>query len=161
MDLIINILLLVMVGSIIYLIIQQRSFSKKLNPFFNQNSQLLESIEKYIEIFNEQNVNDLLKKENDNLSSESQNKMKKIREEYRMKLVRNNEMSEEHEMLIDFISLSLSLLIKTPPSVREKIIRENTDNEYITKILVSKLPEIQNHFVPVSILEVALSKQNV
>lgn len=161
MDLIINILLLAMVGSIIYLIIQQRSFSKKLNPFFNQNSQLLESIEKYIEIFNEQNVNDLLKKENDNSSSESQNKMKKIREEYRMKLVRNNEMSEEHEMLIDFISLSLSLLIKTPPSVREKIIRENTDNEYITKILISKLPEIQNHFVPVSILEVALSKQNI
>ena len=42
-------------------------------------------------------------------------------------------------MLIDFISLTLSLLVKAPPSLREKIILENTDNDYIKKILISKL----------------------
>lgn len=160
MDLFMGVLLVVLIASMFYLILQQKHFSNKINPYYKQNSQLLESIEKYIEIFNEQNVNELLKPSNNELGIESRKIIKSIRDEYRLKLIKNNEVSEEHEMLIDFISLSLSLLLKTPPNLREKIIIENTDNDYIKKILISKLPEIKNLYIPVSLLEVALSKKN-
>lgn len=160
MDWISIILFLIMAVSLFYLINQQRRFSNKLNPLMNQNEQLLESIEKYVEIFNEQNVNEMINSENNELTIEAENKIKVIRDEYRLKLIKNNELSEEHEMLIDFISLTLSLLIKTPPNLREKIINEHTDNETIQKILISKLPEINDLYVPVSLLEVALSKRN-
>jgi len=62
-------------------------------------------------------------------------------------------------MLIDFVTLSLSLLIKTPPSLRKRIIDENTDNETIKKILKSKLELIENYYIPVSLLEIAISKK--
>ena len=43
-------------------------------------------------------------------------------------------------MLIDFVTLTLSLLIKTPPNLREKLINKNTDNEWsrVDRLCVEK-----------------------
>jgi hypothetical protein len=62
-------------------------------------------------------------------------------------------------MLIDFVTLTLSLLVKTPPNLRERLIEQTTDNEMIKKILLSKLPSIEKHYIPVSLLEIAISKE--
>ena len=159
MEMLISMLIVSCLLLIIYLIFQQKKYSKNIDSLTKQNIQFLESIEKYVEIFNEQNVNELLEKNNsldDNLAN---GKIKSIRDEYRLKLIaKNKELTDEHEMLIDFVTLALSLLIKTPPNLRGRLIQENTDNETIKKILVSKLPSIEKHYVPVSLLEVAISK---
>ena len=151
-----NIVVITFLIILAYLFYKQ---SQKTDHTSKLNSDFLESIEKYIEIFNEQNVKDIMRKEKleDNLIAEE--KIKSIREEYRNKLIAEDEtLNEEHDMLIDFVSLSLSLLIKTPPTLREKMIRSNTDNEIIKKILISRLPSIENHYLPVSLLEVAISQ---
>ena len=124
------------------------------------NKSFLESIENYVEIFNEQNVNKLL--ENKSLTDETLAiaKIDSIKKEYTSKLLKaNTTLSEEHEMLIDFVTLSLSLLIKTPPNLRGTLILENTDNEFIKKILLSKLDAIKKHYIPVSLIEIAISKE--
>lgn len=151
-----NIVVIVLLIVLVYFFYKQ---SQKTDNVSKLNSDFLESIEKYIEIFNEQNVKDIMRKEKieDNLLAEE--KINSIREDYRNKLLAKDEtLNEEHDMLIDFVSLSLSLLIKTPPTLREKMIRGNTDNEIIKKILISRLPSIENHYLPVSLLEVAISQ---
>ena len=147
---------------IVYLIFQQQKSSKKIDSITDQNSKFLESIEKYVEIFNEQNVNELIEKNELIDESLANKKINTIRNEYRNKLKDKNEnLNEEHEMLIDFVTLTLSLLIKTPPSLRYKLIDDNTDNEVIKKILISKLPSIEKHYIPVSLIEVAIAKDNI
>lgn len=132
---------------------------KKYDKVSRQNTKFLESIEKYIEIFNEQNVNELLKKEKILENSLANQKIKEIRNEYKTKLMsKTKDLTEEQNMLIDFITLSLSLLIKTPPTLRESLIDDNTDNEFIKKILKSKLHSVEELYIPVSLLEVAISK---
>lgn len=151
---------IVSVGLISIIILNQKKHSTVVEKISGQNAQLLESIEKYIEIFNEHNVKNFI--QNDESKSEiiAQKKLKEIRKEYIKKLkTHNGTLTEEHEMLIDFVSLTLSLLIKTPPNLRLKLIEENTDNEMMKKILLSKLDSIKNHYIPVSLLEVALSKE--
>jgi hypothetical protein len=130
-----------------------------MDSLTKQNVQFLDSIEKYIEIFNEQNVNELLEKKDFKDGSLANKKIKAIRDEYRLKLIsKNEELTDEHEMLIDFVTLSLSLLVKTPPNLRKRLVQENTSNEIIKKILTSKLSIIEEHYIPVSLLEVAISK---
>ncbi len=161
MELLYTILVILFIVFLGYLVFELRKNSLKVDKLNLENKRFLESIEKYVEIFNEQNVKDLLlykKLANPIAASETINT---IKEEYRSKLLSKGDvLSEEHEMLIDFISLSLSLLIKTPPNLREKIINENTSNDVIKTILNAKLPNIEKHFVPVSILEVAISEHN-
>ena len=159
MDIILQIVFLVALIVIIVFFFLQYNQLKKFEKFNHQNRELLESIEKYIEIFNEQNVKELLESEKGIRNTLAENQLKKIREEYKKKLkVKNQKLSEEHETLIDFITLSLSLLIKTPPNLREKIINETTENIEIRQILKAQLPAIKNHYIPVSILEIAISK---
>lgn len=165
MDLIILILLIVGLFSLLalgYLIFELRQQKDRINIISKKSDQFLESIEKYVEIFNEQNVKKMI--DEDQISNEdlAGKKIASIKKEYIQKLLskNNNTLTEEHEMLIDFVTLSLSLLIKTPPSYRLKLIDDNTDNEIIKKILTAKLSSIKNHYVPVSILEVAISKEN-
>ena len=136
-------------------------YSRKISSLKEGNRSFLESIEKYVEIFNEENVNKLL--EHKSLTDETlaNAKIESIKKEYTTKLLRaNDSLSEEHEMLIDFVTLALSLLIKTPPRLRESLILENTDNEFIKKILISKLNAIQKHYIPVSLIEIAISKES-
>ena len=161
MNLLISISVVLCLLSIIYLIVQQNKHSVKIDSLSKENIKFLESIEKYVEIFNEQNVNKLL--ENKSLTDETlaSDKINSIRKDYTRKLYSVNEaLTEEHEMLIDFVTLTLSLLIKTPPNLRERLILENTDNEIIRKILLAKLESIQNHFIPVSLIEIAISKES-
>jgi hypothetical protein len=159
MEMLISLLVVFCLLLVIYLIFQQKKYLMNMDSLTKHNVQFLDSIEKYIEIFNEQNVNELLEKKdfkNDRLANE---KIKAIRDEYRLKLISlNEELTEEHEMLIDFVTLSLSLLIKTPPNLRKKLVQENTGNEIIKKILTSKLSIIEKHYIPISLLEVAISK---
>ncbi|MCW8850439.1 MAG: hypothetical protein OQJ81_10715 [Melioribacteraceae bacterium] len=160
MDILINILLIFCFIAMLYLVLEQRKYSKKISILMEGNKSFLESIEKYVEIFNEENVNKLL--ENKSLTDETlaHAKIELIKKEYRTKLLKvNNSLSEEHEMLIDFVTLSLSLLIKTPPNLRARLILENTDNEFIKKILLSKLEAIKKHYIPVSLIEIAISKE--
>ena len=162
MDLIISLLIIVTLVSlliIIYMMLEIKKQSERINSISVKRDQFLESIEKYIEIFNEQNVKNLL--DDDQITKEdlASKKIASIRKDYQEKLIsKNNVLTEEHEMLIDFVTLSLSLLIKTPPSYRLKLIDDNTDNGVIKKILTSKLQSINNHYIPISILEVAISK---
>ncbi len=159
MEMVISMLIVFCLLLMIYLIFQQKKYSKNIDSLTKQNIQFLESIEKYVEIFNEQNVNELLEKKDFLDDSLANGKIKSIRDEYRLKLIsKNRELTDEHEMLIDFVTLALSLLIKTPPHLRGRLIQENTDNEIIKKILFSKLPSIEKHYVPVSLLEAAISK---
>lgn len=161
MNLLILILLIFCLISISYLIIQQKIYSRKISSLEEGNRSFLESIEKYIEIFNEENVNKLLA--NKSLTDETlaNAKIESIKKEYTTKLLKANEsLSEEHEMLVDFVTLALSLLIKTPPSLRERLILENTDNEFIKTILISKLNSIKKHYIPVSLIEIAISKES-
>ena len=161
MDLLILILLIICLISIFYLILQQKINTRKISSLKEGNRSLLESIEKYVEIFNEENVNKLM--EHKNLTDETLANVKidSIKKEYTAKLLRANEsLTEEHEMLVDFVTLALSLLIKTPPNLRERLILENTDNEFIRKILISKLSAIQKHYIPVSLIEIAISKES-
>jgi hypothetical protein len=160
MNLPIYILVILCLIAILYIIVQQRKYSKKISLLMEGNKGFLESIEKYVEIFNEQNVNKLL--ENKSLRDETLAvaKIESIKKAYTSKLMKaNNSLSEEHEMLIDFVTLTLSLLIKTPPSLRGRLIEENTDNEFIKKILLSKLDAIKKHYIPVSLIEIAISKE--
>lgn len=160
-NVILIILCLISIVFIIYLVHQQKINSKKIEGFANQNAQFLESIEKYTEIFNEQNVRELIGKKKIGIEILADENIKSIRREYRNKLLsQNNTLTEEHEMLIDFVTLVLSLIVKTPPNLREKLIEENTDNEIIKKILISKLSLVSNHYVPVSLLEIAISSEN-
>lgn len=147
-------------GLIAIIILNQKKHSTVVKKISGQNAQLLESIEKYIEIFNEHNVKDFTQDDESRSEILAQSKLREIRKEYINKLKKpNSTLTEEHEMLIDFVSLTLSLLIKTPPNLRVKLIEENTDNEMMKKILLSKLDSIKNHYIPVSLLEVALSKE--
>lgn len=160
MELAIIILVIISILLTSYLAIQHKKYSQNIDSQTKQNIQFLESIEKYVEIFNVQNVHEIIEKENSSDNSLANKKVQEIRDEYRLKLISiNNELTEEHEMLIDFVTLSLSLLIKTPPNLRARLIKENTDNEMIKKILVSKLNSIEKHYIPVSLLEIALSKE--
>ncbi len=146
---------------IVYLIFTNWKNEKQIKKLSNDNKRFLESIEKYIEIFNEQNVNDLLA--NKELTNEKNafDTISLIKSDFKKKLTsKSGKLSEEHEILIDFIELSLLLLIKTPPNLRKKIIDENTNNEEIKTLLNSKLSLIEKHYLPVSILEVAISKSN-
>ena len=159
MDLFIQLIIIIALIIVIVLIYMQFRQIKKYDKISKQNTRFLESIEKYIEIFNEQNVNELLKKDKMVENSLANKKVKEIRNEYKNKLTsKKKELTEEQNMLIDFITLSLSLLIKTPPTLREGIIDDNTDNEFIKKILKSKLHSIEDLYIPVSLLEVAISK---
>lgn len=160
MELTIIILVVLSIILTLYLVIQHSRYSKNIDSLTKQNIQFLESIEKYVEIFNEQNVIDIIEKNNSSVNIQANKKVQEIRDEYRIKLIsQNEELTEEHEMLIDFVTLALSLLIKTPPNLRARIIKENTDNEMIKKILNSKLSSIEKHYIPVSLLEVAVSKE--
>ena len=144
---------------IVYIMFEIKKQSERINSISIKSDQFLESIEKYIEIFNEQNVKNLFDDDQITIEELASKKIASIRKEYREKLTSiNNLLTEEHEMLIDFVTLSLSLLIKTPPSYRLKLIDDNTDNGVIKKILTSKLQSINNHYIPISILEVAISK---
>ena len=159
---IMNITLLLLCISILLLILfffyKQQKYSQRLDKVFNQNRQLLESVEKYVEIFNEHNVKELTNTDN-NKELLAAKKIERFRNEYRSKLkAQNDKLTDEHEMLIDFVTLTLSLLIKTPPNLRKKIIDDNTDNDVIKKILSTKLSTIENHYIPVSLLEIAMSR---
>lgn len=146
---------------IAYLLYEQKRNSAKLKVFSEKNNLFLESIEKYVEIFNAQNVNKLLLKRDQPIDILAEKKIKSIRDDYRLKLIsQNSELKDEHEMLIDFVTLALSLLIKTPPSLRKRLIQSNTDNEIIKKILLAKLSSIEKYYVPVSLLEVAISNED-
>ena len=159
MDLVVQLIFIIALLVIIGLIYMQFRQIKKYDKVSRQNTKFLESIEKYIEIFNEQNVNELLKKEKILENSLANQKIKEIRNEYKTKLMsKTKDLTEEQKMLIDFITLSLSLLIKTPPTLRESLIDDNTDNEFIKKILKSKLHSVEELYIPVSLLEVAISK---
>ena len=145
---------------ILYLVFQQKKLSKDVIGLNNKNEELLESIEKYVEIFNEQNITSLIGENEQNINQIADEKIQSIKEEYKNKLSKqNSNLTEEHLMLIDFVTLTLSLLIKTPPNLREKLINKNTDNEMIRQILKSKLPTIRDHYIPVSILESALEER--
>lgn len=160
MELAIIILIIITALLTFYLVIQHKKYSKSIDSLTKQNIQFLESIEKYVEIFNEQNIHDIIEKKNSSDNIQANKKVQVIRDDYRLKLIsKNNELTEEHEMLIDFVTLALSLLIKTPPNLRERLIEENTDNSMIKKILNSKLTSIEKHYIPVSLLEVAISKE--
>lgn len=144
---------------VIYSVYNERKNSKLINKISLEYKSFLESIEKYVEIFNEQNVKELLvgnKLPNETKAVEIINS---IKNDFKKKLLaKNSILTEEQEMLIDFIVLSLSLLIKTPPSLRQKLIDQTTNNEAIKTILNSKLILIEKYYVPVSILEVAVSE---
>ena len=159
MDMLNTILVLLCFLSFIYLIFQQNKFSAKIHLLSRSNKNFLESIEKYIEIFNEQNINKYLNDKNLTNETLAGEKINTIRKEYELKLTSSSEvLTEEHEMLVDFVTLTLSLLIKTPPNLRERLIIENTDNDIIRKILLSKLDSIQEHYIPVSLIEIAISE---
>jgi hypothetical protein len=154
-----EIILVISISAIIYLIFINRQGLKKIDRVDHKNEQFIESIEKYVEIFNENNIKELLAKIESPNDKDAEEKISQIRDEYRTKLKNEaGQFSEEQEMLIDFITLTLSLLIKTPPTLRKKLIEDNTDNEIIKTILISKLPSIEMHYIPVSILEIALAK---
>lgn len=161
MDLFVQIIFLLSLIIIVALIYLQVRQFQKYDKVARENTKFLESIEKYIEIFNEQNVNELLSKEKIIENSLANQKVKEIRNEYKNKLLsKKKDLTEEQSMLIDFITLSLSLLIKIPPTLRESIIDDNTDNEFIKKILKSKLHSIEDLYIPVSLLEIAISKNH-
>jgi hypothetical protein len=145
---------------IAYLFYEQKRNSVKLKLFSEKNDLFLESIEKYVEIFNEHNVKELNQLNNSEKEIFAEEHLKAIKNEYKTKLKsHDNNLTEEHEMLIDFVTLTLSLLVKTPPNLRERLIEQTTDNEMIKKILLSKLPSIEKHYIPVSLLEIAISKE--
>lgn len=149
----------VIVVLIIYLIYSEIKNSIRIEKILKENKKFLESIEKYVEIFNEHNVKDLLK--NDGISEEikAQETIVTIKNDFKNKLLKkNSNFTEEQEMLIDFVILNLSLLIRIPPNLRKKLIDQSTENKEIQTILNSKLNNIENHYVPVSILEIALSE---
>jgi len=151
---------IISLGLIVVFFLNQKKHSQIVEKISGQNVQLLESIEKYVEIFNEHNVKEIINSDESTNYTSANNRIKAIRKDYIKKLKANNKtLTEEHEMLIDFVSLTLSLLIKTPPNLRAKLIEENTDNEVMKKILLSKLDSIKNHYIPVSLLEIALSKE--
>lgn len=150
--------LLIFVTILILLYVQFRT-GKFIQKVSNDNQPFLESIEKYVEIFNEHNIKEITGEHKSQKEALADEQILNIRSLYRNKLISQNTiLTDEHEMLIDFVTLSLSLLIKTPPNLRERLINENTDNDVIKKILISKLPSIEKHYIPVSILEIALSK---
>ncbi len=102
----------------------------------------------------------ILKEYKDSIGYSARFDSSAIKNEYKSKLKsHDNNLTEEHEMLIDFVTLTLSLLVKTPPNLRERLIEQTTDNEMIKKILLSKLPSIEKHYIPVSLLEIAISKE--
>jgi hypothetical protein len=145
---------------IAYLFYEQKRNSVKLKLFSEKNDLFLESIEKYVEIFNEHNVKELNQLNNSEKEIFAEEHLKAIKNEYKTKLKsHDNNLTEEHEMLIDFVTLTLSLLVKTPPNLRKRLIEQTTDNEMIKKILLSKLPSIEKHYIPVSLLEIAISKE--
>lgn len=156
-----NILSVMIILLIAYLLYEQKKHSNKLKIFSEKNNQFLESIEKYVEIFNEHNVKELTQESNSEKEAITAQHLKAIKNEYKAKLKAHvDNLTEEHEMLIDFVTLTLSLLVKTPPNLRERLIEENTDNDMIKKILISKLPSIEKHYIPVSLLEIAISREN-
>lgn len=145
---------------IFYLLYLQKNNSEKIDSVIKNNKQFLESIEKYVEIFNEHNIKEFNEQNNSEKEAFAEEHLKAIKNEYKAKLKAHaNNLTEEHEMLIDFVTLTLSLLVKTSPNLREKLIKNNTDNEMIKKILLSKLPSIEKHYIPVSLLEIAVSKE--
>lgn len=151
--------LLTLVG-IVYLYIELVKTKKSITQGNKKNDQFLESIEKYVEIFNEQNIKDF--KDEDHLITEkaASKKIEQIGKDYREKLIeKNRELTDEHEMLVDFITLNLSLLIRIPPTYRMKLIDDTTNNQMIKKILMQKLPSIKDHFIPISLLEISLSQE--
>ncbi|MBK7978638.1 MAG: hypothetical protein IPK06_01230 [Ignavibacteriae bacterium] len=148
----------VIVVLIIYLIYSEIKNSIRIEKVLKENKKFLESIEKYVEIFNEHNVKNLL---SDGIAedSEAQATIISIKDEFKNKLLKkNSKFTEEHEILIDFVILNLSLLIRIPPSLRKKLIDQSTENEEIKEILISKLNTIEKHYAPVSILDIAISE---
>lgn len=161
MEMLDSILVILCLLAFVYLIVQQNKYSTKISALTNSNKNFLESIEKYTEIFNEQNINKYLNDRNLTDETLAGDKINAIKKDYAIKLASTNEsLTEEQEMLVDFVTLTLSLLIKTPPNLRERFIVENTDNGILKKILLSKLESIQNHYIPVSLIEIAISKEN-
>ena len=155
-----SILVFLCLLALVYLIIKESKYSEKINELTNSHKNFIESIEKYTEIFNEQNINKYLNDKSLTDETLASEKIKAIKEEYAIKLATTYEtLTEEHEMLVDFVTLTLSLLIKTPPNLRERFIIDNTDNDIIKKILLSKLESIQKHYIPVSLIEIAISKE--
>lgn len=160
MEMLNTILIIFCFLSFVYLIIQQKNFSAKIKSLSQNNKSFLESIEKYIEIFNEQNINKYINDKNLTNETLASEKISAIKKDYSIKLASSSEkLTEEQEMLVDFVTLTLSLLIKTPPNLRERLIVENTDNDLIRKILLSKLDTIKKHYIPVSLIEIAISKE--
>lgn len=160
MELLNTILIIFCFLSFIFLIIQQKNFTAKINSLSQNNRSFLESIEKYIEIFNEQNINKYLNDKNITNETLAGEKISAIKKDYIVKLTSSTEkLTDEQEMLVDFVTLTLSLLIKTPPNLRERLIVENTENDTIRKILLSKLDTIKKHYIPVSLIEIAISKE--
>jgi hypothetical protein len=159
MNILISILLALCIISIAYLIILHRKSLQKLSEAKEKNVQFLESIEKYVEIFNEQNINELTdtKKLNENVLANKT--INSINKELKRKLPQDDNLKDEHMILIDCVSLILSLLVKIPPSLRAKLIFDNTENEVIQKILISKLDKLENHYIPISLLEIALGTE--
>jgi len=161
MELLNLVITIVSIIFIVYLVLANWKNDKQIEKLSDDNKRFLESIEKYIEIFNEQNVKDLLTNKELTNKTKAVDTIHLIKSDFKKKLLsKNGKLSEEHEILIDFIELSLLLLVKTPPSIRKKIIDENTNNEEIKTLLNSKLSLIEKHYLPVSILEVAISKPN-
>lgn len=160
MEIVNTILIIFCFLSFIFLIIQQNKFSAKINSLTQNNKSFLESIEKYIEIFNEQNINKYLNDKNITNETLASEKISAIKKDYIVKLTSSTQkLTDEQEMLVDFVTLTLSLLIKTPPNLRERLIVENTENDIIRKILLSKLDTIKKHYIPVSLIEIAISKE--
>ncbi len=161
MEMLNTILIIFCFLSFVFLIIQQKNFAAKVNSLTQNNNSFLESIEKYIEIFNEQNINKYLIDKDITNETFASEQISAIKKDYIIKLTSSTEkLTEEQEMLVDFVALTLSLLIKTPPNLRERLIVENTDNDIIRKILLSKLDTIKKHYIPVSLIEIAISKES-
>lgn len=157
-----TVLVTITIVLLFYLLYELKKHKAELLILKKNNLSLIESFEKYTEIFNEQNVKDLLSSKEMNNEILANETIGIIKKEYKQKLKKSNEsLTEEHEMLVDFITLTLSFLIKIPPTMRMKLIENNTDNHFIKKILFSKLSAISKFYVPVSILEIAISKDRV
>ncbi|MCB0750771.1 MAG: hypothetical protein KDC52_04805, partial [Ignavibacteriae bacterium] len=98
------ILSVIIISAVLYLIFEQRKNAKLVEKISEENKQFLESIEKYVEIFNEQNVKDIL--ENDDLANEKKaaSTISLIKKEYKLKLeLQTGKITEEQEILVDFI----------------------------------------------------------
>jgi len=150
--LLIALILITLVGFYLY-----KQDMKKLRSEISAQSGIIESMEKYVEIFNVNNVKNYLNQNEFVKSNELKNKIKNIKKELERKIIKPDEKyTAEKEVLFDFVTLTLSLLIRVPQSMRVSIIENYTENEIIKKILYSKLEKIKNYYIPISLLEIAV-----